>query len=48
MTGIKAHKDPAMPPPLTVAEGPEWVEALTLLAPDMAHTLLAATRTLYP
>lgn len=48
MTGIKAHKDPAMPPPLTAAEGPEWVEALALLAPDMAHTLLVAARTLYP
>ena len=48
MNGIKAHKDPKLPPPLTVAEGPEWVEALTLIDPQMAQTLLVAARTLYP
>ncbi|WP_428028961.1 hypothetical protein [Ancylobacter sp.] len=48
MTEMKAHKDPAMPPPIEVAEGPEWVDALTLLDPHVAQTLLAAARTLYP
>jgi hypothetical protein len=48
MNGIKAHKDPKLPPPLTVAEGPKWVEALTLIDPQMAQTLLVAARTLYP
>ncbi len=48
MNGIKAHKDPKLPPPIEVAEGPEWVEALALLDRDVAETLLAAARTLYP
>lgn len=48
MAEIKAHKDPKMPSPPDVAEGPEWVEALILLDPQVAQTLLAAARTLYP
>lgn len=44
----KAHKDPKLPPPLDLPEGPSWVKALRVLSPDEAETLFAATRTLYP
>jgi hypothetical protein len=44
----KAYKDPKLPPPLDLPEGPSWVTALEILGPDQAETLLAAARTLYP
>jgi hypothetical protein len=44
----KAYKDPKLPPPLDLPEGPNWVNALCVLNPDQAETLFAATRTLYP
>jgi hypothetical protein len=45
---IIAHKDPSLPPPLQIPDGPDWVTALSVLAPHDGETLYAATRTLYP
>jgi hypothetical protein len=43
-----AYKDPALPPPLQLPDGPDWVAALAVLTPDAAETLVAAARALYP
>lgn len=43
-----AHKDPKLPPPPDISEGPEWTEALTVLTPEVGETLLAFVRTLCP
>ena len=43
-----AHKDPKLPPPPAAPEGPEWSEALTVLTPAVAETLVAVVRTLCP
>lgn len=43
-----AHKDPKLPPPIALPEGPDWSSALKLLDVHAAVTLLAAVRTLYP
>jgi hypothetical protein len=48
MTTRIAHKDPKLPPPIAVPEGPGWTGALTSLDAQAAATLLAAVRTLYP
>lgn len=45
---ITAHKDPKLPPPIDLPEGPEWVTALKLFDAHVAETLLVAARTLYP
>ncbi len=45
---IVAHKDPKMPAPPAVPEGPEWVELATRFSPAAAETLVAVVRTLYP
>ena len=43
-----AHKDPALPPPIELPEGAEWVSALKVFDGQTAETLFAAARTLYP
>jgi hypothetical protein len=43
-----AHKDPKLPPPMNLPEGPEWVETLGTFGAHMAETLVLAVRTLYP
>jgi hypothetical protein len=43
-----AHKDPRLPEPVPLAEGPEWVAALRVFDAGLADTLVAAARTLYP
>jgi hypothetical protein len=43
-----AHKDPKLPPPLALPEGPEWVSHLSALDAGAAETLVAVVRTLYP
>ena len=48
MTAPIAHKDPKLPPPVALAEGPEWVGQLRIFGADVAETLVAAVRTLYP
>ena len=45
---IIAHKDPKLPPPVDLPEGPEWVASLKLFDAHVAETLLVAARTLYP
>lgn len=45
---ITAHKDPKLPPPVDLPDGPEWVAALKLFDAHAAETLVAAVRTLYP
>ena len=45
---IKAHKDPALPLPAELPEGPEWVDALTTLSADAGETLQSIIFTLYP
>jgi hypothetical protein len=48
MTTPLAHKDPKLPPPIALPEGPDWTSALRLLDRHAASTLFAAARTLYP
>jgi len=48
MSTITAHKDPKLPPPVELPDGPEWTSALALFGPHVAETLVAAVRTLYP
>lgn len=43
-----ARKDPRLPPPLAVSEGDDWADALTLLSPGAAATVVAVVRTLFP
>lgn len=43
-----AHKDPALPAPVAIPDGPQWAGALRHLDVDLAETLCAAVRTLYP
>ncbi len=43
-----AHKDPQLPAPPALPDGPGWVSALKVLDPAAAETLCAAVRTLYP
>lgn len=45
---IKACKDPSLPPPIDVPEGPEWVEQLTTFSPASGETLVWIVFTLYP
>lgn len=45
---IKAQKDPALPPPAELPEGPEWVNELTTLSADAGETLFSIIFTLYP
>ncbi len=45
---IKAHKDPALPTPAELPEGPEWVDELTTFSADAGETLLSVIFTLYP
>jgi hypothetical protein len=45
---ITAAKDPRLPPPLAVSDGDDWTEALTLLSPDAAATVVAIVHTLFP
>jgi len=47
-SAVTAHKDPKLPPPVELPEGPEWVDALKLFDAPAAETLVAAVRTLYP
>jgi hypothetical protein len=44
---ITAHKDPKLPPPLHVPDGPAWAAGYEISQPD-ADTLLAIIRTLCP
>jgi hypothetical protein len=48
MTTNIAHKDPKLPPPIALPDGPDWTGALRQIDPHAALTLLAAARTLYP
>jgi hypothetical protein len=49
MTGTRiAHKDPKLPLPIALTEGPEWVAALRVFDARVADTLAVAARTLYP
>ncbi len=48
MSAPIAHKDPKMPPPIALPEGPDWAGALGVFSPGVAETLLVAARTLYP
>ncbi len=43
-----AHKDPALPPPLAVPDGPKWRDALKNLDAIHAESLCAAIHTLCP
>jgi hypothetical protein len=43
-----AHKDPKLPPPAEIPDGPEWTRALTVLSPEAGETLVAVVRTLCP
>lgn len=43
-----SHKDPKLPSPPDIPEGPEWTEALTVLTPEIGETLVAVVRTLCP
>jgi hypothetical protein len=45
---MKAQKDPALPPPADLPDGPEWTEQLTTFSPDVAETLVSVVFTLYP
>lgn len=45
---ITAHKDPKLPPPVDLPDGPEWVATLEAFDAHVAETLVAAARTLYP
>jgi hypothetical protein len=45
---VVAHKDPKLPPPIALPDGPEWTSALKTLDPATAETLVAILRTLYP
>jgi len=43
-----AHKDPKLPPPLEVPEGPGWTALLQNIGAAQAEVLCAAVRTFYP
>lgn len=45
---VVAHKDPKLAGAIELPEGPEWVSALKVFDPHVAHTLVSAARTLYP
>ncbi|MCB4769312.1 hypothetical protein LGR54_11910 [Ancylobacter sp. Lp-2] len=47
-TAITAYKDPKMPPPVDLPEGPEWVGVLKVFDAHAAETLVTAAHTLYP
>lgn len=44
----KAYKDPKMPAPVELPDGPEWVDVLKVFDAHVAETLVVAARTLYP
>jgi hypothetical protein len=46
--GLETYKDPALPPPVRVPDGDEWVGLLKALDAGCAATLVAAARTLCP
>jgi hypothetical protein len=43
-----AHKDPKLPPPLAVPEGPEWISLLRNIDATQGKILCAVIRTFYP
>ncbi|GLK86476.1 hypothetical protein [Ancylobacter defluvii] len=43
-----AYKDPKLPPPVELPEGPDWVGVLKVFDAHVAETLVVAARTLYP
>jgi hypothetical protein len=48
MSKTIAHKDPKLPPALSIPPGPEWVNMLQTLNGADAETLVAVVQTLYP
>jgi hypothetical protein len=48
MSAVVAHKDPGLPPPVEIPDGPEWLGLLTRFDAATAETLVVAARTLYP
>lgn len=45
---VIAHKDPKLPAPIAVPDGPDWVELAAVFSPHVAETLVSVARTLYP
>jgi hypothetical protein len=45
---VLAHKDPKLPPPIAIPEGPDWVNLLRCFAPVEAEALIAVVQTLCP
>jgi len=45
---VTAHKDPKLPPPIAVPDGPDWVDLLRNFTPAEADALVAVVQTLCP